>query len=93
MLFSIAYEAGIPIFSIEYRLAPEFPHPIPVEDCYAGLILISTNAAAVNVDPARIAILRVRERWACSSYHHLRWRPELDPSIGEASLNLSDTRR
>ncbi|MEL0525935.1 alpha/beta hydrolase, partial [Neisseria gonorrhoeae] len=24
--------------SVEYRLAPEFPDPCPVEDCYAGLV-------------------------------------------------------
>jgi hypothetical protein len=24
--------------SVEYRLAPEFPDPYPVEDCYAGLV-------------------------------------------------------
>jgi acetyl esterase/lipase len=28
---------GLPVFSIEYRLAPEHQYPVPVNDCYAGL--------------------------------------------------------
>lgn len=40
----------------EYRLAPEFPAPIPVEDCYAGLVWLVAHAAGLNVDPNRILI-------------------------------------
>jgi acetyl esterase/lipase len=28
------HETGVPFLSVEYRLAPEFPAPIPVEDSY-----------------------------------------------------------
>jgi acetyl esterase/lipase len=42
--------------SVEYRLAPEFPDPYPVEDCYAGLVWTAEHAAELGIDPARILI-------------------------------------
>src|SRR4051794_18423887 len=29
------------VVTVEYRLAPEFPDPTPIEDCYAGLVWIA----------------------------------------------------
>lgn len=49
-------QTGIPIFSVEYRLAPENKDAGLVEDCYAGLVWLSQNAKQFNVDPARIAV-------------------------------------
>ncbi len=48
---------GVPFLSVEYRYAPEFPAPIPVTDCYAGLQWLATHAEELGVDPARIAIM------------------------------------
>ncbi len=42
--------------SVEYRLAPEFPDPYPVEDCYAGLRWTAENAAELGIDPTRLVI-------------------------------------
>ena len=44
------------VVSVEYRLAPENPHPAPVEDCYAGLVWTAKNAAELGIDPDRLAI-------------------------------------
>jgi len=40
----------------EYRLAPEFRHPTPVEDCYGALVWLSSNAEELGINPARIAV-------------------------------------
>ena len=44
------------VVSVEYRLAPETPHPGPVEDCYAGLSWTVAHAAELGVDPARVIV-------------------------------------
>ncbi|OAP62872.1 hypothetical protein AYL99_02099 [Fonsecaea erecta] len=49
-------QTGVSIFSVEYRLAPESQGTNLVEDCYAGLVWLSQNAASLNVDPTRIGV-------------------------------------
>ena len=51
-----AAELGLALVSVEYRLAPETPHPGPVEDCYAGLSWTAAHAAELGVDPGRLVV-------------------------------------
>ncbi len=46
-------DTGLPVVSVDYRLAPEHPYPAPVEDCYAALRWLSVQGW---IDPTRIAI-------------------------------------
>lgn len=48
-----ARELGATVASVDYRLAPENPYPIPLEDCYAALEWL---VRLPSVDPARVAI-------------------------------------
>ena len=44
------------VVSVEYRLAPEHPDPIPVEDCYAGLVWFADHADELGFDPGRVVV-------------------------------------
>jgi triacylglycerol lipase len=52
----LAVAARCVIASVDYRLAPETLHPGPIEDCYAALKWLYTNADALGVDRTRIAV-------------------------------------
>ncbi|OBH49253.1 alpha/beta hydrolase [Mycobacterium sp. E2479] len=49
----LAHCAGIAVAAVEYRLAPEYPYPTPVEDCFSAL---SWLARQRWVDPERVAV-------------------------------------
>lgn len=54
---AIAARTNVPIFAVSYRLAPEFPHPIPVTDCWTALQWLSSHADELAVDPGRITVM------------------------------------
>ena len=41
---------------VNYRLAPKHPHPIPAEDCYAGLRFAFENAEKYGIDKSKIGV-------------------------------------
>lgn len=53
---SMVSTTGCIAVSVDYRLAPETPHPGPVEDCYAALKWLYTHAEELGIDTTRIAI-------------------------------------
>ncbi|MBO9499100.1 MAG: alpha/beta hydrolase [Novosphingobium sp.] len=56
LLRSLAELTGAPVFSADYRLCPEHPHPAPLDDVAKGWDWIEANAATFGADAARIAV-------------------------------------
>ncbi|MGE3678581.1 MAG: alpha/beta hydrolase [Burkholderiales bacterium] len=52
----LANGARCALFSVDYRKAPEHRFPGAVEDCIAAVRHVAANAAALQVDAARIAV-------------------------------------
>lgn len=94
---------GCAVVSVEYRLAPEHPYPVPLEDCYAALRWV---AAQPGFDRTRIALggasagaglaaalaLLARDRAEVWPVFQLLLYPMLDDrNIAPASAALPDT--
>lgn len=99
-----AQHVGCVVVTPDYRLAPEHPHPAPVEDCYAGLVWTVEHADELGVDPARIAVggasaggglaaatcLLARDRGAPDVAFQLLVYPMLDDRSDSASMQEYD---
>jgi acetyl esterase/lipase len=51
-----AMRFGAVVVSVEYRLAPEFPHPVPAEDCYRAMLWLFEHATRLGIDAERVLV-------------------------------------
>ena len=56
LAIDVVRHLGITVVLAGYRLAPEHPFPIPVDDCERAWNWITDNATLRGIDPARVAI-------------------------------------
>ena len=52
----LAKELKAKVFSVDYRLAPEHPFPIPLADCEAAYNWIKDNALDLGINPNRVSV-------------------------------------
>jgi acetyl esterase/lipase len=51
-----AAQFNLVVVSVEYRLAPENPHPALIDDCYAGLLWTAEHADELGFEPGRMIV-------------------------------------
>ena len=51
-----ASELRAVVIGVDYRLAPEYPFPAPLDDCYEALNWTIAHAAEYNIDHERIGL-------------------------------------
>ncbi|KAA0140972.1 alpha/beta hydrolase [Gimesia chilikensis] len=52
----LAGNAGCKVISVDYRMAPEYPYPIPFQDAFTATHWITDQADTLHLDRSRIAI-------------------------------------
>lgn len=52
----LAANTGLTAVALDFRLAPEHPFPAAIEDCYAGLCGVLSDAGRFGVDPRRAVV-------------------------------------
>lgn len=53
---AIAARLGILVLSVDYRLAPDHPHPAALDDCCTGLRWLHERADSLGVEPGSVAV-------------------------------------
>jgi acetyl esterase len=52
----LALDSGAAVIGVDYRLAPEYRFPAPLDDCVAAVRWIVDEAATLGIDPQRIVL-------------------------------------
>ena len=53
---ALANASKAAVLSVAYRLAPEHPYPVPLNDCYDATVWAAANAASLGVNGSKLAV-------------------------------------
>ncbi len=67
--------------SVEYRLAPEAPYPLPLDDCDEGLRYVIDHAGDLGINPRRIGLAGRSAGGGLAAALALRWRDRGDDRL------------
>lgn len=53
---NVAQHVGCVVVNVDYRLAPEYPHPTPTQDSFDALTWVVRHADELGIDASRLAV-------------------------------------
>ena len=74
-------ELGVMGVSVEYRLAPEFPYPTPLDDCERGLLWAVEHADELGIDLDRLGVFGISAGAGLAAGLAIRVRDNGGPSL------------
>ena len=79
---NVAARTGALVASVDYRLAPEHPAPVPFLDCWTTTQWLVEQSAELGVDPARVSVMGESAGGNLAALVALQWRDRCraDPS-------------
>lgn len=82
----LASQAGVVVFAVGYRLAPEHRFPVATDDAWAGLAWVVDHADEHGGDAARLAVMGSSAGGNLAAVVTLRARDEAGPPIALQTL-------
>ena len=100
---ALANASKAAVLSVAYRLAPEHPYPVPLQDCYDATVWAAANAASLEVNGSKLAVagdsaggnlaasvaLMVRDRGGPKLAHQLLIYPVTDADFDRPSYGAN----
>ncbi len=100
---ALARASGSALLSVAYRLAPEYPYPVPLDDCYQATLWASAHGEELGVDVTRLAVagdsaggnlaaavaIRARDAGGPAIRHQLLLYPVVQPDFAAASYQAN----
>jgi len=83
---NLSRSIGATVFSVDYRLAPEFTYPVGSDEAYEALCWVSEQAATFGVDARRIAVAGDSAGGGLAAGVALRSRDEGGPALAAQIL-------
>jgi acetyl esterase/lipase len=82
----LAMETGCIVTSVDYRLAPEYPFPAALDDCYQALCWVFENHRELGIDVDRVALYGSSAGGALSAASALVAKDDAGPGIAYVML-------